>query len=177
MQEGLQRLRCQSLKRLPTSGCKPPCLKARRLSHKPRQRMQCRARGHPPLCASTLPAGMAAKDPAASSPLRCEAARMLLMPVLSKAGPGGAAAASSQSQRALLCHGSGAARSLRARLQVRSNEGRAARAPRGVAPAPRANGGGSAAVEGRAEWRGQQGKSSRPLGARVRGTEPDRRHR
>ena len=35
----------------------------------------------------------------------------------------------------------------------------------------------STAVEGRAEWRGQQGKSSRPLGARVRGTEPGRRHR
>ena len=72
--------------------------------------MQDRIGGHLPFCTSILPAGMPVKDPAASSPLRREAARRLLMPVLSKAGPGGAAAAGSQGRRALLCYGSGAVR-------------------------------------------------------------------
>ena len=60
--------------------------------------MQDRIEGHLSFCASILPAGMPAKDPAASSPLGCEAARTLLEPVLSKAGPGGAGVAGSQSQ-------------------------------------------------------------------------------
>ena len=60
--------------------------------------MQGRAEGHLPFCASILPAGMPVKDPAASSPLGCEAARTLLGPVLSKAGPGGAGVIGSQGQ-------------------------------------------------------------------------------
>ena len=75
-----------------------------------RPAMQGRANGHLPFCASILPADMPVKDPAASSPLRCKAARRLLMPVLSKAGPGGAAVAGSQSPGPLLHHGSGAVR-------------------------------------------------------------------
>ena len=63
-----------------------------------RPAMQGRAEGHLPFCASILPADMPVKDPAASSPLECEAARILLQPVLSKAGPGGADVAGSQSQ-------------------------------------------------------------------------------
>ena len=51
--------------------------------------MQDRTEGHQPFCASILPAGMPVKDPAASSPLGCEAARTLLESMLSKAGPGG----------------------------------------------------------------------------------------
>ena len=60
--------------------------------------MQDRAEGHLPFCVSILPAGMPVKDPAVSSPLGCEAARTLLEPMLSKAGPGGAGVAGSQSQ-------------------------------------------------------------------------------
>ena len=60
--------------------------------------MQDRAEGHRPFCASILPADMPVKDPVLSSPLGCEAARILLRPVLSKAGPGGAGVAGSQSQ-------------------------------------------------------------------------------
>ena len=72
--------------------------------------MQDRIEGHLPFCASILPADMPVKDPAASSPLGCEAARMLPMLALSKAGPGGAAVAGSQSPGPLLHHGSGAMR-------------------------------------------------------------------
>ena len=72
--------------------------------------MQDRIRGHPSLCVSILPVDMPVKDPIVSSLLRCKAARRLLMPMLSKAGPGGAAAAGSQSRRALLYYGSGAMR-------------------------------------------------------------------
>ena len=57
--------------------------------------MQGRAGGHLPSRASILPADVPAKDPAASSPLECEAARILLQPMLSKAGPGGAGVAGS----------------------------------------------------------------------------------
>ena len=63
-----------------------------------RSAMQDRINGHLPFCASILPADMPAKGPAASSPLECEAARILLEPVLSKAGPGGAGVAGSRSQ-------------------------------------------------------------------------------
>ena len=63
-----------------------------------RPAMQGRAKGHLPFCASTLPAGMPVKDPAASSPLEREAARILLEPMLSKAGPGGAGVTGSRSQ-------------------------------------------------------------------------------
>ena len=60
--------------------------------------MQDRIEGHLPFCASILPAGMPVKDPAASSPLGCEAARTLLESMLSKAGPGGVDVIGSQSQ-------------------------------------------------------------------------------
>ena len=60
--------------------------------------MQDRIKGHLPSRAFVLPADMPVKDPIASSPLECEAARTLLQPVLSKAGPGGAGVAGSQSQ-------------------------------------------------------------------------------
>ena len=60
--------------------------------------MQGRADGHLPFRASILPADMPVKDPAASSPLGCEAARTLLESMLSKAGPGGVDVIGSQSQ-------------------------------------------------------------------------------
>ena len=60
--------------------------------------MQGRIGGHLPSRASILPVDMPVKDPAASSPLGCEAARTLLEPVLSKAGPGGADVTGSRSQ-------------------------------------------------------------------------------
>ena len=63
-----------------------------------RQAMQGRIPGHLPLCASTLPAGMPGKGPAASSPLECEAARAFLRSMLSKAGPGGVDVTGSRSQ-------------------------------------------------------------------------------
>ena len=60
--------------------------------------MQDRIKGHLSFCVSILPADMPVKDPIVSSPLGCEAARTLLEPMLSKAGPGGAGVAGSQSQ-------------------------------------------------------------------------------
>ena len=60
--------------------------------------MQDRIEGHLSFCASILSADMPVKDPAASSPLECEVARILLEPVLSKAGPGGVDVIGSQSQ-------------------------------------------------------------------------------
>ena len=72
--------------------------------------MQDRIEGHLPFCASILPADMPVKDPIVSSPLGCEAARTLLESMLSKAGPGGAAAVGSQSPGPLLHHGSGVMR-------------------------------------------------------------------
>ena len=60
--------------------------------------MQDRIEGHLSFCASILPADMPVKDPAASSPLGCEAARTLLESMLSKAGPGGVDVIGSQSQ-------------------------------------------------------------------------------
>ena len=63
-----------------------------------RSAMQDRIEGHLSFCVSILPVDMPVKDPVASSPLGCEAARTLLEPVLSKAGPGGAEVAGSQSQ-------------------------------------------------------------------------------
>ena len=60
--------------------------------------MQDRIEGHLPFCVSILSVDMPVKDPTVSSPLGCEAARTLLGPVLSKAGPGGAGVTGSQSQ-------------------------------------------------------------------------------
>ena len=60
--------------------------------------MQDRIEGHQSFCVSILPVGMPVKDPALSSPLGCEAARTLLKPMLSKAGPGGVDVIGSQSQ-------------------------------------------------------------------------------
>ena len=60
--------------------------------------MQDRIEGHLSFCVSILPADMPVKDPAASSPLGCEAARTLLESMLSKAGPDGVDVIGSQSQ-------------------------------------------------------------------------------
>ena len=98
MQESLQRLRCWPLKCQCARKRKPLCPKPRRLSHMYRPAMQDRIEGHLPFCASILPADAPAKDPAVSSPLGCEAARTLLEPVLSAAGPGRADVTGSQSQ-------------------------------------------------------------------------------
>ena len=53
---------------------------------------------------------MPVKDPIVSSPLRCEAARRLLMSMFSKTVPDGVAAIGSQSRRALLRYGGGVMR-------------------------------------------------------------------
>ena len=79
--------------------------------------MQDRAEGHLPFCASILPADMPVKDPVVSSSLECEAARILLEPMLSKAGPGGAGAAGSQSQGPA-CAKAAARRESRSRLEA-----------------------------------------------------------
>ena len=60
--------------------------------------MQDWIEGHRSFCVSILPVDMPVKDPILSSPLGCEAARTLLEPVLSKAGPGGVDVTGSQSQ-------------------------------------------------------------------------------
>ena len=60
--------------------------------------MQDRIEGHPPFCASILPADMPVKDPILSSSLGCEAVRTLFESMLSKAGPGGVDVIGSQNQ-------------------------------------------------------------------------------
>ena len=79
--------------------------------------MQDRINGHLPFCASTLPAGMPARGPAASSPLGRGAARILLGCMLSKAGPGGADVTGSRSQGPL-CAKAAARREPRSRLEA-----------------------------------------------------------
>ena len=60
--------------------------------------MQDRIDGHRSFCASVLPADMPVKDPIVSSPLECEAVRISIESMLSKAGPGGVGVIGSRSQ-------------------------------------------------------------------------------